>query len=1311
MWRRQALCYISQRAEQHQFHGPAHTVCRAIDNLGNSLQPYFAVINSFVSSNPEIAGLIWGSVQLMLKLCHNYSTFLEKLAALLMEIATELDIFKGAAGLGSLSTVEDARNLAYDEDVRDRIVLAMSRLYTDLFELCHYICNVFSATERSRVKKLQNIARMLWTPFDQQFGEFRKRLALHRRILATAIDEYTAKTTEKTYNGVDQLVKSYHTLLERQKSFSQGYQDDLLARKIGYIKAWLSPPLWQSVLEDLKVKRFPLTSTWILQHPSYQWWLGGPQDMASIAPDTAQSSERGLRGRTLMIHGKPGYGKSTLCTTIIDELSIKASGAAEELEPRQLDVPMAFYMFDKRRPDAQTSENAMRAVLTQLLHHSKFNSRLVDFALLLKDVKGSGQLVASATEIWTLLRFFLEKLQSITLIFDGLDECYDAGEFLRQLSQITSTTVSRILLLSRPNIDLDGTWAGESRVLHLGGQENLEDIKTYLSKGLRQLIDSEKLLTDEPMKALVSNLAQRSHSMFLWASIMINYLDSDFLSPQDREDAMSEMCEFEELDGLYVSILNRLYLTCRGAKARQNSQRLFQWVFSARRALCIEELRFALGIKAGSITNAKRLMKSFYKILPKMTGALLEIGQDKCVRPIHSSFLDFFSRMQETCASSTSPHLRCDFKVDMTMAQHHVAIDCLSYLLHDAPKERLSRVTQTPCNLRAILDRYPLLLYVVEFWAVHAAEATQASIIQSGQPTPANHYSNELVLKYINNFMDNKSAVTVWIEASWRFGIPPDLHQLPDVLNTVQPLNMPQLTSRLAIFSSELRQLNTHWGPRLQEDPNEIWEPSISAFMKPQSWISSNQATVAELDSPRTAANRNGLEPPHEPILISSQSSSDGSEVGWIKLWPSRYYVENIHSTDDPDINRMSSEWVVSYAIKRIVDGLLIHHIIVQLPQESVLSIANRARRSYGRFEFPVAFSHDLRQVIVLTYLIRIHTSSAGIAGQGFSLQALNLDQTSTQKENDTARVPFPLYSFIFSPNSRYIAVLGGNSISFISMHKQNQALILEDRSGSWETPAFQVIAVKSLATWPHTETRIWAFHPTQPVIGITCLGETALWFFEHPARWVRIPAGSSLDNLAFSNCGHYLHGIERTSRAFRQIPIRRYFEEEKTITSRGGGPGMEVVAVHQSEQLSLAQETKAETILTPDSITFDHFEGRSQLCALRHLNDAGLVTLKKFRDDGTIQVQHLTRLPRSSSLKQSYATLVSKLNGSESDPIQLVINKSMEDTYSYGTKPDINLPLLITRNAESIPRWTGKHKLALEFPEDTHTPQRRRLT
>ncbi|KAI3321299.1 hypothetical protein HD806DRAFT_546684 [Xylariaceae sp. AK1471] len=200
--------------------------------------------------------------------------------------------------------------------------------------------------------------------------------------------------------------------------------------------------------------------------------------------------------------------------------------------------------------------------------------------------------------------------------------------------------------------------------------------------------------------------------------------------------------------------------------------------------------------------------------------------------------------------------------------------------------------------------------------------------------------------------------------------------------------NARQLRERLTRLANELEHLSSRWGPVLRDNHAEIWEPSTSAFMKPRFWISRSQAAVTELDSLSPDTRQKSLEPSLNPmwILIASKSSSNGNEVGWIKVWPSKCFIANIGSEDYHRFDKMSSEWTVSYDIKRLVDEKLICHIELQLPDNAILCIDQRARRNGGKFEFPVAISHDLRQITLLKHLVRIHRSPLGVPRQKFSV-------------------------------------------------------------------------------------------------------------------------------------------------------------------------------------------------------------------------------------------------------------------------------------------------------------------------------------
>jgi hypothetical protein len=82
------------------------------------------------------------------------------------------------------------------------------------------------------------------------------------------------------------------------------------------------------------------------------------------------------------------------------------------------------------------------------------------------------------------------------------------------------------------------------------------------------------------------------------------------------------------------------------------------------------------------------------------------------------------------------------------------------------------------------------------------------------------------------------------------------------------------------LFSKDLQLLNESWQHVLRKEPNEIWEPSIAAFTQSMFWVKAKDAKAI----PLTAKSREYC----RSIPIQSQVSSDGLEVGLIRLMPPR---------------------------------------------------------------------------------------------------------------------------------------------------------------------------------------------------------------------------------------------------------------------------------------------------------------------------------------------------------------------------------------------------------------------------------------
>jgi hypothetical protein len=78
-----------------------------------------------------------------------------------------------------------------------------------------------------------------------------------------------------------------------------------------------------------------------------------------------------------------------------------------------------------------------------------------------------------------------------------------------------------------------------------------------------------------------------------------------------------------------------------------------------------------------------------------------------------------------------------------------------------------------------------------------------------------------------------------------------------------------------------LARIYHHWNHILVTEPNEIWGPSIQAWSKPAFVAENNSASIISLSSNHNA----------DAILIATQVSHTGTEIGVMKVQPPRYKI------------------------------------------------------------------------------------------------------------------------------------------------------------------------------------------------------------------------------------------------------------------------------------------------------------------------------------------------------------------------------------------------------------------------------------
>ena len=539
---------------------------------------------------------------------------------------------------------------------------------------------------------------------------------------------------------------------------------------------------------------------------------------------------------------------------------------------------MVFFHFDSRKPDKERPYSAIRALTTQLIHINQKATEVIDAASLLMDVTGSGQPRASDEEVLEIFALLAHRLMGIIVVVDGVDECIDVKSFLTTMHDLLSETTCKTLFLGRPSVMFPTVYASIQTITP-EIYSNLDDLRLYLSSEVKDLLTTVTVAGDLSVKKIAHIIADRSRSMFLFARLMVEYLNSPALSPRQRLEEINNLTLVEGLDTMYGRVTK--FLTQRYANEKVVVRMIFQLLAVAKRPLKVEELRTALSLKVGRTTNSDPLdsIENLEYSAVRMCGALVEITDDGNLQFIHASVKEFLVQQAQENPSNF-------FNIDMSQAHLTAARLCLSYLVCDMPPGPLSGYVEEPMDPDILQARLPLLCYAALSWASHLAQG-----ITYGKKSPPEMIKDFPDLaEFFSQFLLSKSRITAWIEASWTFGNIPtlcdSLHML--ALLDKQEKNLEDLSSdlvrickELKVLSRDLVKLAADWTHLLTKRPNEIWGSSVSAFNKSEFWVNTASTSIS---SPFRDDNSNK----GKPVLRVSKISADGQLVGLIEVLDKR---------------------------------------------------------------------------------------------------------------------------------------------------------------------------------------------------------------------------------------------------------------------------------------------------------------------------------------------------------------------------------------------------------------------------------------
>ncbi|KAN0139484.1 Ankyrin repeat-containing domain protein [Lactarius tabidus] len=344
---------------------------------------------------------------------------------------------------------------------------------------------------------------------------------------------------------------------------------------IQLLRSWLSPADPSTNHNIARKARHNGTAAWLFQGQIIKW--------KSI-------------GSLLWIHGKPGSGKSVICSSVIqDIMAVCETGSAI----------MAYFYFDFKDLKKQTCHDLLLSLVSQLSTRSSPCCGILHRVYESHD-KGSRQPSDETLKECLKQMLRLSGQRPIFIVLDALDECPDSfglppprSEVLQLVKELVDLRLRGLFICatSRPEVDIHAVLEPLAfRSLSLqdeSGQKS--DIADYICTVVNSSPSTamRRWRTDDK-NMVIETLTERADGMFRWVFCQLDALQHCF--PPNLRQYLNELPE--TLDETYERILKGI-----NKAQKDNAHRLLQCLTVAVRPLLVEELAELLAFDFQATTS------------------------------------------------------------------------------------------------------------------------------------------------------------------------------------------------------------------------------------------------------------------------------------------------------------------------------------------------------------------------------------------------------------------------------------------------------------------------------------------------------------------------------------------------------------------------------------------------------------------------------------------------------------------------------------------------------------------------------------
>ncbi|KAI8722914.1 NACHT domain-containing protein [Fusarium sp. LHS14.1] len=566
---------------------------RRLEPLFTGLGYYSKTIEVLCNGTPYMPW-IWAPIKLILKISSDHIEAFEKIIKAYDQIAQPLQRFK----------IID-RAFSSNKDVQQSLAI----FYSDILKF-HKEAYRFVRRSSWRLLFLTS-----WGRFQRRFEGIIEDLKAHEELVdktANAVHASESKEMRRTL----QIWRQEH-LDKLAKEESEQTAAQYLAI-VGCLKADESTQLniFDAIASETSTN--PGTCDWILKQSSIQAWMRCHQSSTF-----------------LLLHGRPGSGKSVLATQIVQFLQ----------SSKQSLVVSHFCTYSYE--DSMDYGKILRSVLMQLIRSdTDLIAYVHDVLVLKKKVPGSKlleDLIRSSVSASSLIP---SVTRSIHIIIDGLDECDQTTQsrVIKMMERVVSaafssgSTICKVLLSSRMSSAI-AKKARQAQTVSLSDEnDSLEKaIETSASQRLSLLQPqfSQLRISNHDLNALGLRIAKKAEGMFLWARLVLDYLASNMFLR--REEILSAADALPQaLQQFYEKILTQI-ISHFDERSIARMRSIFGWIAFAKRPLRKAEFRSALAFSSGDPTVDELAPQYLFdKCIP-----LVEERRDSTFSFIHVSVKEY----------------------------------------------------------------------------------------------------------------------------------------------------------------------------------------------------------------------------------------------------------------------------------------------------------------------------------------------------------------------------------------------------------------------------------------------------------------------------------------------------------------------------------------------------------------------------------------------------------------------------------------------------------------------------------------------